>query len=606
MTATVICGVNSPVDQARFEREGFEFKSFGKVFVAIRHALSIQVYEDERVLAVTSGVVYLPSGFSGGFKDQARYLADEYLSGGWAKAAACYGHYFACIVDKSTGALHSFGDPMGGRRVFYKQSGESIVLSSKLRMLKDIGISSGKPNSEYQPFALVYGYYPFEQTIYEDIKRASKDNVITVSGSKFELLERPVAPAVARSAAKLERSAVIDELHDRLIEVVNASLRGVDRVAVLLGGFDSALVAALAAKAGKSVKAYTFQYSDSEFNQKNIDSVVNVLGIDHQWVEVNSGVIERGLRDFSSYFDRPTNWPNYVIQTKLLCDVAVADGAEVGLTGDGCDEIFLGYPGIYRGAKFFGGERTLPSWLVTMGKRVIGQKFLEARLGHVHRLVLRVISNMGFDQRTRLYLIFRIMDESTISHLYGTPTAELESKVKKVVSEVAASLPELPPTILAYEGRDHIVPNRLKLSGSMDGTGLPLLSPYLHPHVRSYVKALPEEMLRPTGEAKRTTLGKDILLEMAAKKKLLPHEVIYQPKHAAVDGPLDRWYEQNLPDTLRKLIGSSAAVKDKRFLDALLKEKPVDVYYRRNHSVDSITCHAASLLATSGAFFANK
>ena len=608
MSSVIVCGDIGAVDPEKFRALGLSVSEIGRYFVAVRPSGSIQVFETDDVLVAVSGVVYLPPDRDYGFNQQAAYLHDEFCARGHQGAAAIFGHYFACALDKKEQALYCFGDPMGGRRVFFKQTDAGAVCASKLKVFKDAGLSEGKANVPYRGFALVYGYYPKTETIYADVKRAEKTEIAAFGrhDRPFAFMKRPTPPAFVRAKDELERGQVISELHDRLIRVVEASLRGVDSVAVMLGGFDSALVAALAVRAGKKVKAYTFQYADAGFNQKNVDSVVDALGIEHTWVEVNARTIEKGLAEFSDCFDRPTNWPNYVIQTKLLCEVAKQDGAQVGLTGDGCDEIFLGYPGIYRGAKFFGGERQLPGWFVESSKLLIGRKFLEKRLGHVHRLVLRVISNMGMEQRARLYLIFRIMDETTISHLYGLPSRELATQIRDVIDQVVSEMPDLPPTILAYEGRDHIVPNRMKLTGAMDATGLPLFSPYLHPDVRSYVRSLPESMLRPGGEAKRTTLGKDILLEMADSKGLLPHNVIYQPKHAAVDGPLDRWYEQEISATLTRLISSVEEVADADFLKALIREKPIDVFYRQNYSVDNITCHAASMLATSGAFFAPK
>tara|TARA_R110002124_G_scaffold142504_1_gene307290 strand:- start:5087 stop:6904 length:1818 start_codon:yes stop_codon:yes gene_type:complete len=566
----------------------------------------VQHVSDKRYELVLHGVSYLPANCGFSIKNQANYFLKQIKSEGIEAALQLKGHYCLFVLDKDKNQLFFAGDPNDGRRVFFSKSDKGSFVASKLNPMveADFGIDKSQ-NIEYREFSLIYGYHPNEETLFQSVKRISpqKFGIIDLEGrfsfnSVFRFSEGVKASFSNRDEAK-------KNLNNLLIKTCEASLKNIDKVAVLLGGFDSALIAAMAKRLGKQVKAYTFKYENSLYDQANIDNVVDFLEVEHEWIEINSDVFLQGLIHYSSLYDRPTNWPNYVVQSTYLTEVAKQDGYEVVLTGDGCDEAFLGYPGIYRGAVFFSKNY---SKLERKGfhiiKHLMQKRILEQNIGHVYRLVLRVLSNLQLDKKMRLYFMFRIMDENTLKSLFDfdvkTTEKKIQNQLEELMKEVDRSLTD---TILAYEGREHIIPNKLKLTGMMDATGLPVYSPFLHEEVRVYVRQFPEEFLRPFGESKRTSLGKYILLEMAEELDYLPHEVIYQAKHAAVDGPLDSWYAKDLREIVKSNIKKIAPVKNDKFLERLLDEKSIDKFYRRKYSVDNITSHAASILTTYGSFF---
>jgi len=564
----------------------------------------IHEYESSKYKVVVHGVVYIPSGSDCTLSEQAKYIVDFLESNGLEQLAQLEGHYALFIWDKQEKKFYFWGDPNGGRPIFYAETPRSFYVSSKLKILTTVDSELCIQNQAYQDFFLVYGFFPFSETVYQPIKRtvAGSLGLLTENGFQFRELHKKDTVTQRFSDG---RDKAKHTLNDILLSTCDEALKDYKNVSVLLGGFDSALIAALAKKLGKRVKAYTFKYENAIYDQANIDSVVSNLNIEHEWVRIGANLFNDGLRNYGTYFDKPTNWPNYVIQSTYLAQVSKEQNMEVVLTGDGCDEAFLGYPGIYRGARFF--ARETPRAI----RRLIGAlrkglqiSYLEQEFGHVYRLLLRVLSNLQLSKKERLYLMFRIMDENTIASLFGTSRSEAEKAIDAIRQTLIRDIPDTySDTILAYEGRENIIPNKNKLTGMMDCSGLPIYSPFLHSEVRSYVRRFPEEFLRPNREAKRTSLGKYILLEMAEEYGYLPSEVIYQPKHAAVDGPLDAWYSADLRDLATELIGCVSEIKSERFLNRLLDEKAIDVMYRRRYSVDNITSHATSLLVTYGSYF---
>lgn len=577
--------------------------SDGNYHLEARLAGSVTHHRSDDIIAVVSGIIYGEASERDEAVAPVERLVEAFRQGGAEAAAKLEGHFSAILIEPTKGDAYAFGDNRGGRRIFYSltENGNGFIVATKLRPVADgLPLFPGA-DKQYQPFNLVYGYAPLDRTVYEGVRRLEASQVLAIEQAVAGFIERET-PGVPEREARMEKDEAKRELYERLIASTASIVEGHKRVGVFLGGFDSALVAALAKRAGAEVFAFTFSYADAGFNQRNIDSVVEALDIEHHWVPITSESIGDGLANFADRFDRPTNWPNYVIQTAALAQVAREKDVSLLLTGDGCDEIFLGYPGIYRGSKFFNGEKTASRVTTGLAHGLLTHAWVERSLGHVYRLLHRIIRNRALPARTRLYLMFRVMDESTLSHLFGWPVKRVEQQVTGAVREVEGIIPDVSPTVLAYEGRDHIVPNRLKISGVMDTSGLPVATPYMHPLMRDFVRRIPEELLRPDGEAKRTTLGKDILLQTADEAGLLPHEVIYQPKHAAVDGPLDKWYATDLRDLIKDLIREIGPIASERNLDAIVDEKWIEKFYRKHFSVDSITSHAASLLATYGSF----
>lgn len=565
----------------------------------------IHCAEKQDIALVIHGLIYLPHQSGLAFQQQAEYLIDEYIEKGLEAFASVSGHYCVFILDKKNNKIIFIGDPSDGRRVYFGETPSGYFISSKLMALANVDNLLCKRNSKYLEFSLIYGFTPFEESIFEKIKRLSPKKVGLLTPDGYDFITRNVAE-IEQSFNITDRENTKSKLNNLLVDTCGAALGDTKKVGVLLGGFDSAFIASLAKRLGKEVKAYTFKYDDDVYDQGNINSVIDYLNIEHEWIEINSDIFHEGLQKYSAVFDRPTNWPNYVIQSAYLAEVAKKDGMEVILTGDGCDEAFLGYPGIYRGASFFSKNFSETQRdFFKLAKRVSQNQFLESHLGHTYRLLLRILSNLQLNKKARLYLMFRILDENTLKGLFGWDVKYTENKVLELIKEVIKEVPDdLSETILAYEGREHIIPNKIKLTGMMDVTGIPVYSPFLHQQVRDYVRQFPEAFLRPEKEAKRDSLGKYILLEMAEEHGYLPNEVIYQPKHAAVDGPLDNWYATALRSFSKGAIRNIGPIYSEKFLNRLLDEKSLDKWYRKNYSVDNITSHAASILTTYGSYFA--
>lgn len=555
-------------------------------------------YEVEGVTIALTG--YL-DGMGCSSSASAQFLLREYLSSGESVVNKKNGSFSAIIIDgRQNNKCLLFTDTSNQRRWYYYYDNEKFAFSSKL---KYCSLISGQHSFEIDEsdFFWIYGFLPENKTVYK--------NIFSLSHKKYAVYDTDTGLQIKSKdfittlpSPKIQNETDATSTLEKLL--INATLNNCineKKVGVLLGGFDSALVASLLKHTGKEVETFSFYYDDIKYNQAHTDTLANYLNIKHHWIKIDESVIYNGLSNFADKFDQPTNWPNYLIQTEHVCQKIKSFGINVCFTGDGCDNLFYGYPGVFKNAKLYSNLGRIPNFLMRAIEILFNNGFVERQIGHPYRLLMRLCRNMNKDFPERAYLMFRIFDELTIVHLFNRNLNKIKRNVKQTEYILCRDLPLKSAPWLAYQGKAAISPNRTKLIGSSDSADIAIFSPYMDATVKDFVVSLPENYLRPSGDIE--DIGKYILTKMAQEKNYLPANIIYQPKMAAVDAPIDKWYKTTLMPTTKTLILKGFPNISKRGLNALFKETPFEKLYRKafNRS-DNLTTHVLSLLATSSTY----
>ena len=519
------------------------------------------------------------------------------------------GQFAAVVVDSARGRLLLAADPAGMRTLYLHRDGESLTFASNLQALaRGLG-SELEIDRSLEDFFLIHGFYPWGRTPYRDVTALAPGTLLEWCDGKetpHEIVQGD--PWVGRYdsllSEQVDEETVLDGLYEAILRATKEQLAGTPRVAVLLGGFDSALVAALLHRLGKEVETYSFHYEDGQYNQPHTDTLARHLGIQHHWVPITQEIIEDGLQHFATLFNQPTNWPNYVIQTDYLCKRIRETGITHCYTGDGCDATFLGYPGTYRRARVFQALPRLPEGLHQAILSCAAWPLLDRLLGHPYRVALNMLRALGRDMPARGYLSFRILDELSVAQLRDGRAPAAEQPLEEIIETLAKPFTALPPLRLAYQGKAAVSPNKNKIIGSSDHNGVAILSPYMHPGLKALATRLPEHLMRPQADNRSKVTGKYILMRMAEAKGLLPPEVIYQRKVAAVDGPIDRWYAGPMKPTLLSMLVDLPFDYRESYVESLIRPKLAESLFKRYLMTDKVVSHAVSLLATYASFTA--
>jgi len=508
---------------------------------------------------------------------------------------------FIAVTGNQAGGLVLFGDPAGNRAPFFTNDGKTLAFTNNPLTCARLQV---KPEIDrgLEDFLLVYGFYPDGRTAYRNVFQLRSGRALHYSGIELKQLPLPLpAPVNPGSEIPASDDALYDQLYDTLLVCMEDQLASSPDAGVLLGGFDSALVASLLHRLGKRVHTYSFRYADAVYNQPHTDTLQDYLGCEHTWVDITPETIAEGLDDYAGRYVQPTNWLNYLIQTTHLCRKMRADGIDYAYSGDGCDAVFLGYPGTYKRTRAYSRLPALPAglgkWLITMLARSVPDRFI----GHPYRVMLGMLRAMLRPMPSRAFLTFRVMDETTVRALRGNDMPPQDEAIESVVARLAEPFADLSLQRIGYAAKSLISPNRAKLLSCSDVAGVRIHSPYLHPDLRSFAARIPDHLLREQGDSALSNPGKICLMRMAERQQLLPYEVIHQPKFAAIDSPIDEWLADELRPALDHALAGLPFTPDKKHLEALIGVTWSERLYKRYIGSTRVISDAVSLLATYGA-----
>ena len=533
--------------------------------------------------------------------DSARTFHEIPGLSGRTAPAGIYGGYAVFLTRGDE--FSAFGDPSGLRPLFTGGTGDTQVVATHPAFAAAAG-GSIEIDRAHEDFFLIYGFHPFGETVYRGVKQLPANSTAAwrpAGGGTVEAVGHPRLPQTSDHRGK-SRDELVEELGSLLEECTADQLPSTRQVGVLLGGFDSALVASLASRAGKNVTTYTYLFDDARFNQAHVDDLSRFLGTAHQWVPITAQAIWPLMEHFGRLFVQPTNWISYVCQTALVGERMRADGIRNVLTGDGCDALFMGFPGTFQRARVFAALPRLPAPVSDALVSVLARPSLERRGGHPYRMLLNLARATRRPMPERAFLTFRVLDELSLAQLDRRPPPPTEHAASDIAASLAAPFAQASLQKAAYISKGMVSPSKIKQLGLTDVHGLTLHAPYLHPKVKAFLADVPDELLRRSNEASLKDIGKGLLVECATRRGWLPPEVIHQRKMSAVDGPVDRWFQEDLGAVAQQAMQRLPFAYDKTYLSALSKDTFLARQYKRHLGSTGVASDAFSLLLSYSAF----
>jgi len=488
----------------------------------------------------------------------------------------------------------------GNHRLFATTFPEGgTMVSSNLGVLArardgDLAVDRGA-----EDFLLGFGFLPDDRTPYRGV-------VQLPPGQRAPLTDHagaaPVTEPPSATAADVRSfDDTVDELHERFVQVVEAQAGRRTRHAVLLGGLDSALVAAALRRMGHEVAAYTFSFGDPRYEQANVDHLARELGLDHTWVRLEPDHIFDGIERFRDVFPQPGAQPHYQVHTLLASERIRADGFHHVFSGDGCDAVFLGYPTVNTRARIVAGLDRLPRPVISGALRALESGVADRRLGHVARMGRSTLRSLQLPWPARGHLPTQYLDEHALARLRRGDQPVQDEPVAETRLRLARAVEQLDRTRLAFNGAALTGQSRAKVDGAVATTGVAQRSPYLDPGLRAFVAGLPTSFLRPEGSTAGSS-GKAALVEMARRYRLLPDRIIDMPKQSPSDSPIDHWYMGALRGRVAALLGHLPFEVDRAYVDELLAPKRAEQLFRDRISLSHHALQPIGLLCSYASF----
>jgi hypothetical protein len=483
----------------------------------------------------------------------------------------------------------------GNHRLFVSSDESDILCATSLLVLaRAIGADIDRT---YEDFMLGFGFYPETHTAYSNISAiAPGTRWNTASDTKTHTAVTHVDVSMPSSF-----DAAIPELRDRFFGALEELTAGNTRHAVLLGGFDSMLVAASLRRMGHEVHTYTFTFDDVRYDQRNVAEFVKELDIEHHPVMITPPKIADNLASFATYFSQPGALAHYQINTLIGSSQIATDSHHHIFSGDGCDALFLSFPTVNRRAALTKRLSKMPSWLLRGVGSPLRTSLAEKHLGHVARTARSMIGNIMLDEPARGHLPTRYLDEYALSRLRRGALPPQQESIESIRHRLAMATEQMDSAQRAFHGNGLTLQSRIKVDGSVAKTGVPHFSPYTHPLVRSFVSQLPTDY-RKDQSASPGDNGKELLVAMVRKYELLPEFLITQPKQSPADGPLDYWYMKDIRANIVTQLADLPFDWNPEYVDSLLRSKRAEEWYRHKVALNHHTFQAIGLLSSYASF----
>lgn len=444
------------------------------------------------------------------------------------------GMFALAIWDTRDKKLFLIRDRFGKKPIVYYHKGNDFAFASQLKALLKLPVPK-KINMQALQDYFFLEYVPDAKCILEDFYKLPKGHYLVVADGKISVkpyykFTEKIAPRPLR--AKKEEDA-LNEFEDLLASAVKyRQISDVPLGAFLSGGTDSSLICALFQKQNTNpVNTFTIGFDVAGYDESGYAAeVAKILKTNHSETHLSDKSSIEIADRIAEFYDEPFAAPS-TIPSYLVCNVA-RKKATVAMSGDGGDELFMGYGyyDLYRKVK----------------------KIYRMDAGIGRHLIKGILSVKGGEKYGRAARLFGLPSKDLFLHLWAEQQymfSEKEIGSLLNVQETSLSLKDewrkidsLPLSdfekISLFDIEQYLAYNLLyKMDSASMANSLEVRNPYLDYRLMEYSFNLPQEYKIRNGTAKY--LMKKLL------ERYLPKELVYRKKWG-FPAPIGNWLTREL------------------------------------------------------------
>ncbi len=236
-------------------------------------------------------------------------------------------------------------DRFGKKPLYYTyDDNKNLLVASEIKALFESGQIRGEINPSALDHYLKFMYVPPQETIYKNIHTLAPAHAAIFKNKELKtwrywsLKHEPIK--ISYDDAKIK----IKELFKKAVS--KRMVADVEIGSLLSGGVDSTLVTAYAQKEmNRPIKTFTVGYGDYTNELPFAEEASRAIGTDHYALQVTGSFTDELVR-VMEYFDEPHADSSDFAQ-HMISRLA-GEKVKVVLTGDGADELFMGYGWYWR------------------------------------------------------------------------------------------------------------------------------------------------------------------------------------------------------------------------------------------------------------------
>lgn len=441
------------------------------------------------------------------------------------------GMFAFAIWDNEKKRLFMARDRFGKKPFYYAIDDQgNFIFASEIKAIFATGHIKGMIDHEAIDNYLALMYIPAWKTVYQNIKvlppastAVFKDNSLKIS-KYWSLRKSPLAISYEKAKEEVRR-LLTESVKKRMVADVEIG-------SFLSGGVDSTLVTMIAQSfTATPIKTFSVGYQDYINELPFAAEAAQKIGTDHHTLQAKSNMVHE-LKTAIEYFDEPhadsSDFPQYLLSKLTATKVRVA------LSGDGADELFLGY-GWYTRHKNL-------SYRAHFKEKV----FMSPFAGY-----LNAVQVFTHGERKKLWKNRKCVNKNFISS--EVTDSKLSSVEKINLFDLTAYLP----------GQLLVKADRMGMMNSLE-----VRSPFLDHHLAEFAYNLPDD--HKTNNAVFKRILKDILGET------MPREFVHRRKQG-FGAPVKKWLQEEAfkKEIYAKLYNSTAdiyAMLDERFVKIMIDD----------------------------------
>jgi len=258
-----------------------------------------------------------------------------------ALVARLRGMFAFAIWDNSKRRLFLVRDRLGVKPLMYAIRDGVLAFGSTVRALREGGFAGELDDAAVLDF-LELGFVPDSRAIYRGVAKMPAATIGEWDGRDLKIREYWKLPE-AGSAGRVTFDEAVEETERLFLNAVKLRLQADVPVGALLsGGVDSSLVCWAISQVGSGITAFTVGTPGDEWDESaDARQTARDLGIPHRILELDSSV-PPDIDALVEAYGEPFACASALGMIQV--SAAVRSEATVLLTGDGGDDVFLGYP----------------------------------------------------------------------------------------------------------------------------------------------------------------------------------------------------------------------------------------------------------------------
>ncbi|MCG3697044.1 asparagine synthase (glutamine-hydrolyzing) [Aliarcobacter butzleri] len=272
------------------------------------------------------------------------------------------GMFSFCIYDMKKDLYFCARDRYGKKPFFYYFKDNKFIFSSSVKSI--LNLLDYKPNlnkvalSKYMQYFVSFG----EDSFYQDIFKLEASTYLIYEPNKSRELQKKKYYKINTYKAIKDEKQALNDIEELLFKSVEYRLNSDVEVASLLsGGIDSSLISALYTKiSGKKINTFSIGYDEYK-NYCELDFAqitASHINSNHHPVEINQKEYINHFEQTLDMLEEP-HGDSAAIPLNILTKQINKAGIKTVLSGEGSDEIFLGYDNYAKFLKYYEFEKSL-------------------------------------------------------------------------------------------------------------------------------------------------------------------------------------------------------------------------------------------------------